>query len=70
MIGNIYKHNISGKCLRLVKFRGMDNVNTYLQVDRLDVPIVIKRTWSHHPQEQHSLVTGFDNLSPLKSRSK
>jgi|TARA_R110000744_G_C19124951_1_gene536395 hypothetical protein len=65
MIGNLYKHKPSGYYLRLVKFRGLSNVNTYLQVDSFNIPIVIKRKWSNHPREQHRLVTGFDNLSPL-----
>lgn len=61
----IYKHKVSGEFLRLLKKRE-SNVNTYLQVDENNEPIIIKRDWSVRPQEQIRIVKGFNNLTLIK----
>ncbi len=61
----IYKHKVSGEFLRLLKLRE-SNVNTYLQVDELNQPIILKRRWSTRPDEQRRLIKGFDNLIEIK----
>jgi len=65
MVGNVYFHKPSGYYLRLVIFRGLSNVNTYLQVDKEDNPIIEKRKWSSHLKEQKRLVTGFNELKSI-----
>lgn len=57
----IYRHKVSGEYLRLLKKRE-SNVNTYLQVDENNKPIIKKRDWSVGIQEQRRIVKGFDNL--------
>lgn len=57
----IYKHKISGEFLRLLKLRE-SNVNTYLQVDEFNQPIIKNRSLSVRPQEQRRIVKGFNNL--------
>ena len=60
----IYKHK-NGMFLKLIKKRE-SNVNTYIQVDELGVPIIQKRNWSSRPETQNRLVTGFENLTEIK----
>lgn len=57
----VYKHKISGEFLRLLTLRE-SNVNTYLQVDEDNEPIIKKRDWSTRPTEQRRIVKGFENL--------
>ncbi len=61
----VYKHKISGEFLRLLKLRE-SNVNTYLQVNEFNQPIIKNRRWSVMPQEQRRIVTGFNNLILIK----
>ncbi len=57
----LFKHKFSGVFYRLTKKR-KSNVNTYLEVDELNTPIVKKRKHSFHPQEQSCIIIGFDKL--------
>ncbi len=57
----LYKHVPSGEFLRLVILR-KSGVNTYLQVDCNNNPIVRKREWSIHKVTQSRIVKGFENL--------
>jgi len=59
----VFKHATSGVHLRLLKTR-ISGINTFLQVDSDNVPIIKKRTWSIHPEEQIFLINGFKNLNP------
>lgn len=65
----IYKHKISGEFLRLLKLRE-SNVNTYLQVDEFNQPIIKNRSWSVRPQEQRRIVKGFNNLEEWQVKEK
>lgn len=65
----IYRHKISGEFLRLLKLRE-SNVNTYLQVDEFNQPIIKKRSWSIRPQEQRRIVKGFNNLEEWQVKEK
>jgi len=56
----IYRHS-SGIFLRQIKKR-KSNVNTYLIVDELNIPILKKVEGFNRMDEQHRIVTGFDNL--------
>jgi hypothetical protein len=60
----LFKHKLDGNYYRLVTQRE-SNVNTFLEVDELNIPIVKKREWSHHPQEQIAIMMGFKNLIKL-----
>lgn len=57
----IYKNKVTGEYLQLLKIRD-SNVNTYLQIDKDGNPIIKKRAWSHHPDEQRRIIKGFENL--------
>jgi hypothetical protein len=57
----IYQSEVTGEYLQLLKKRE-SNVNTYLQVDINGVPIIKKRSWSHHQDEQRRIIKGFDKL--------
>lgn len=65
----IYRHKVSGEFLRLLKKRE-SNVNTYLQVDENNKPIIKKRDWSVRPQEQRRIVKGFDKLELWQAKEK
>ncbi|MBT7493576.1 MAG: hypothetical protein HN704_18405 [Bacteroidetes bacterium] len=58
---NLYMHNPSGEYVRLVVLR-KSNVNTYLQVDINNEPIIKKREGSFHPETQNFIIKGFENL--------
>ena len=61
----IFKHKPSGIFCRLVKQRETD-INTYLEVDELNNPIIKKRNWSSQPKnEQNYIISGFKNLIEL-----
>ena len=59
----IYKH-ANGEFLRLIKLR-KSGVNTFVQCTEQGEDIVIKRTWSEHPEEQRRIVKGFDKLKKV-----
>jgi hypothetical protein len=61
----MYKVKDKEVYLRLVK-QGNNDVNTYLEVDKDDNPIIKKREWHHHPQEQKRIFIGFDKLELIK----
>jgi len=61
----LYKHIPSGEFLRLMIYRE-SGVNTYMQVDCNNKPIIKKREWSLHPITQSRIVKGFDNLILIK----
>lgn len=61
---NILRHKPSGELLRLVTLR-KSNVNTYVVVDDIGEPIIEKRKWSIHPDQQLRLIKGFNNLEPI-----
>jgi len=58
----IYKHKVTGEYLRPVKARE-SGVNSYLEVDKNNTPIIKKRSWCCRPTEQRRLVKGFKNLT-------
>lgn len=60
----IYKHKSSGQLLRLIKTRG-SGINTYLEVDINNTPILKKRTWSANKKTQERLIKGFSKLESL-----
>ena len=60
----IYKHK-NGMFLKLIIKRRSD-VNTYIQVDELGVPIIKERKWNCRPTTQNRIVTGFENLTEIK----
>jgi hypothetical protein len=60
----LYIHKPSGEYLRLVKLRE-SNVNTYLQVDQNNKPIIKKRDWSVRPTTQNRIIRGFKNLKEI-----
>lgn len=62
---NILKHKSSGELLRLITIRE-SGINTYLQVDNNNKPIIKKRAWSVHPAEQTRLIKGFKKLELWK----
>jgi hypothetical protein len=61
---SFYRHKPSGEYLRLLKLR-TSNINTYLQVDSNNKPIIEKRDWSVHPEEQKRKITGFEDLEKI-----
>jgi hypothetical protein len=61
----IYQSKVTGEYLQLLKKRE-SNVNTYLQVDINGVPIIKKRSWTNHPDEQRRIIKGFKNLIRCK----
>lgn len=61
---NLYQHKVSGEYLRLLKVRE-SGVNTFLQVDENNTPIIEKRIWSINPKEQRRLVSGFEKLNKV-----
>jgi hypothetical protein len=65
----LYRHIPSGEFLRLVKIRD-SGVNTYLQVDCNNQPIIKKRCWSVHPTTQSRIVKGFDNMELWEQKEK
>lgn len=64
MSHNILRHKPSGEFLRLVKLRG-NNINTFVVVDNTGEPIIKKRSWSTHPDEQLRIISGFSNLEEV-----
>ena len=63
----LYRHKSSGEFLRLIRLRDT-NVNTYLEVDCNNEPIIKKR-WNGRIESQNRLVTGFDDLE-LQTNNK
>jgi hypothetical protein len=61
---SLYIHKPSGEYLRLLKHR-TSNINTFLQVDSNNKPIIEKRAWSTHPEEQKRIITGFEELEKI-----
>ena len=57
----MFKHKLSGEYVRLIILRP-SNVNTFIQVDCNNIPIIIKRCWSVHPTSQRYLIKGFKNI--------
>ena len=51
--------------LKLIIKRRSD-INTYIQVDELGVPIIKERKWNCRPTTQNRIVTGFENLTEIK----
>lgn len=60
---NLFKH-LNGKYYRLIKKRA-SNVNTFIEVDKNNTPIISKRGWSHHKQQQLAIIINYNNLTPL-----
>jgi len=60
----IYQHKKSREYLRLIKIR-KSGVNTFLQVNKTNIPIIKKRVWSVKPAEQKRVIYGFDTLHTL-----
>ena len=58
----VYKHKSNGNYYRLTKL-GKANINTYLQVDVDNEPIIKKQSWSVHHQEVRAIMIGFDKLT-------
>ena len=58
----VYKHKLNGNYYRLTKL-GKANINTYLQVDVDNEPIIKKQSWSVHHQEVIAIMIGFDKLT-------
>lgn len=52
-------------CNRRIKLvvKRESNVNTFVEVDMNDNPIIKKRSWSCIPQEQHFVISGFEKLT-------
>jgi len=65
LIGEMFKHKQNKEFLRLIVFR-KNNVNTYLEVDKDNIPIIKKRPWSARLAMQTKIVTGFDDLLFIK----
>lgn len=65
MLKNMFYKHTNGMFLKLIKKR-TSNVNTYIEVDELGVPIKEKRKWSCRPEFQYRIVTGFNNLTEIK----
>jgi hypothetical protein len=61
---SLYIHKPSGEYLRLLKLRA-SNINTYLQVDSNNKPIIEKRDWSVRPETQILIITGFEDLEKI-----
>lgn len=61
---SLYIHKPSGEYLRLLKLRA-SNINTYLQVDSNNKPIIEKRAWSVRPETQILIITGFEDLEKI-----
>lgn len=61
----LFKIKNKDEYLRLVTKRESD-VNTYLEVDKNNKPIIEKRPWGFHPSEQQYIIKGFDNLELIK----
>lgn len=59
----LYKHS-SGKFLKTLRTQ-KSNVNTYVIVDELGIPILKKSLYSAKLMEQHRIVTGFKNLTEI-----
>ena len=59
----IYRHS-NGSFLRLIR-RRESGVNTFLEVDHENKPIIKHRKWATRPQQQTYLVRGFGELELL-----
>ena len=57
----VFKHLPSGSFLLLLKKHKFE-INMYLECDEQGTPIKKKRAWSHQPQTQERIVTGYKNL--------
>jgi hypothetical protein len=57
----VYKHKISGVYLRLLILRE-SGINTFLEVDKFNNPIIKLRCWSFHKCEQRYILNGFKNI--------
>ena len=60
----VYKH-ISGLLVELIKKRD-SNKNTFRIVDEQCNPILKKSEYSNQMQEQHRIISGFNNLELYK----
>ena len=61
----VFKHKLNGKHYRLVKER-ISNVNTFLEVDKNNNPVVDWREWNVMPTTIEAVINGFDKLIELK----
>jgi hypothetical protein len=61
----LFQHKLNGKIYRLVEKRKSD-VNTYIEVDKDNNPVVDWRSWNVMPQEQKAIIRGFKNLTEIK----
>ncbi len=57
----VFKHIPSGIFILLLKKYKFE-INMYLECDEQGTPIKKKRAWSHQPQTQEIIVTGYKNL--------
>ncbi len=62
----IFKHKLSGEYLRLITVR-KSNINTFLEVDINNNPIIKKRAGLTRITEGRRLIKGFENIKYLKS---
>jgi hypothetical protein len=62
MINQLYYHPEMNQYMRLVKNRP-SGVNTFLEVDKYNLPIEKKRNWAIHPTFQYYAIFGFENLT-------
>ena len=59
----LFKH-LNGKYYRLIKKRST-GVNTYLEVDSNNKPVIDNVGWSYHKQQQLAIISNTNNLTPL-----
>jgi len=60
----VFKHKLNGKYYRLVNER-TSNINTFLEVDKGNNPVVDWREWSVMPKTIEAIIKGFDKLIEL-----
>jgi len=58
----IYRIKGKEEYLRLIRKGKCIDINTFLEVDKDNNPIVRKRPWAVHPQEQKRIFIGFEKL--------
>tara|TARA_R110000803_G_scaffold203721_1_gene269425 strand:- start:81 stop:281 length:201 start_codon:yes stop_codon:yes gene_type:complete len=60
----LFQHKVNGKFYRLLKTT-QEEVNTYLEVDINNDPVIDWRSFSVRPCEQKAIITGFNNLTEI-----
>ena len=64
VIGNQLYKSKSGIIYRLLKLT-KSGINTFLEVNENNEPLIKKRNWAHHPQQQTAIFNGFSKLERI-----